>query len=213
LLAHGSARAAEKIGKGAEYLVTVKGIELPMHDPKLGPGFARTYAVDPTPGRHVKGGLGLMHMMSPDPSKYNPEGSGEPDLHATVVQEVLNAAGLCLFKDFTGVQDISLKLIPPVTGWTFGAEEERRAGIRIFTMRHAFNLREGMKPADFQLPARCVGEPAQTQGPHEGVTIDHKAFIHNFFQIIEWDETTGKPSRSSLEKLGGMEDVIDELDL
>jgi len=213
LLALGSARAAEKIGKGAEYLVAVKGVELPMHDPKLGPGFARTYAVDPTPGRHVKGGLGIMHMKSPDPSKYNPEGSGEPDLHATVVQEVLNAAGVCLFKDFTGVQDISLKLIPPVTGWTFGAEEERRAGLRIFTMRHAFNLREGMKPADFQLPARCVGEPPQTQGPHEGVTVDHKAFIRNFFQEIGWDEATGKPSRSSLGKLGGMEDVIDALDL
>jgi aldehyde:ferredoxin oxidoreductase len=213
LLALGSARAAEKIGKGAEYLVAVKGIELPMHDPKLGPGFSRTYAIDPTPARHVKGGLGIMHMKSPDPSKYNPEGSGEPDLHATAVQEVLNAAGLCLFKDFTGVQDISLKLIPPVTGWTFGAEEERRAGLRIFTMRHAFNLREGMKPADFRLPSRCVGEPPQIQGPHEGVTVDHKAFIHNFFQAIGWDETTGKPSRSSLEKLGGMEDVIDALDL
>jgi len=213
LLALGSAGAAEQIGKGTEYLVTVKGIELPMHDPKLGPGFSRTYAFDPTPARHVKGGLGIVHMQSPDPSKYNPEGSGEPDLRATVAQEIINTTGLCLFKDFTGVENIAWKLIPPVTGWDFGEEEEMNAGLRIFNMRHAFNLREGMKPGDLRLPKRSVGEPPQTEGPLEGVTVDHKGFIRNFFEAIDWDETTGKPSRASLEKLGGMDDVIQALDL
>ena len=184
-----------------------------MHDPRLGPGFSRTYAIDPTPARHVKGGLGIQQMQTPDPSKYNAEGSGEPDLRATVVQEIINTAGLCLFKDFTGVQNIAWKLIPPVTGWNFGEEEEMNAALRIYNMRHAFNLREGMKPADFQLPKRSVGEPPQTEGPLEGVTVDHKGYIRNFFKAIEWDETTGKPSRSSLEKLGGMEDVIKSLGL
>jgi aldehyde:ferredoxin oxidoreductase len=213
LLALGSARAAEKIGRGSEYLVTVKGIELPMHDPRLGPGFSRTYAVDPTPARHIKGGLGIQHIRTPDPSKYHVEGSGEPDLRATAAQEIINTAGLCLFKNFTGVQNIVWKLIPPVTGWNFGEEEEMNAGLRIYNMRHAFNLREGMKPADFQLPKRSVGEPPQTEGPLEGVTVDHRGFIRNFFKAIEWDETTGKPSRSSLEKLGGLEDVIKSLGL
>ncbi len=213
LLALGSAGAAQKLGKGAEYLVTVKGIELPMHDPRLGPGFTRTYAMDPTPARHVKGGLGLQHMRIPDPSKYNPEGSGEPDLRATAAQEIVNTAGLCLFKDFTGVENMAWKLIPPVTGWHFGAEEEMNAGLRIYNMRHAFNLREGMKPGDFQLPKRCVGDPPQTEGPLKGVSVDYQGFLHNFFKAIDWDETTGKPSRSSLERLGGMENVIDTLGL
>ena len=184
-----------------------------MHDPRLGPGFSRTYAVDPTPARHVKGSLGIQHMQMTDPSKYNPEGSGEADLRATVAQEIINTSGLCLFKDFTGVENIAWKLIPPVTGWNFGAEEEMNAGLRIYNMRHAFNLREGLKPSDFQLPKRSVGEPPQTEGPLEGITVDHKGFIHNFFKAIEWDETTGKPSLNSLEKLGGMEDVIKSLDL
>ena len=86
-------------------------------------------------------------------------------------------------------------------------------GRRNYNMRHAFNLREGKKPADFQLPKRSVGEPPQTEGPLEGITVDHKGFIRNFFKAIEWDEITGKPSRSSLEKLGGMEDVIKSLGL
>ena len=35
ILALGSAAAAEKLGKGSQYLQTVKGIELPMHDARL----------------------------------------------------------------------------------------------------------------------------------------------------------------------------------
>jgi aldehyde:ferredoxin oxidoreductase len=213
LLALGSAAAAAKIGKGEDFLQTVKGIELPMHDPRLGPGFSRTYAFDPTPARHVKGGLGLVHMQTPDPSKYNPEGIGESDLRATVTQEIINTAGLCLFKDFSGLEDIAGLLMPAVIGRNFGPEEQMRAGLRIFNMRHAFNLREGMKPADFQLPKRSVGEPPQTEGPLEGVTVDHKGFMRSFFEAIEWDETTGKPSRASLEKLGGMDEVIQALKL
>jgi len=213
LLALGSAKAAEKIRKGTEYLVTVKGIELPMHDPRLGPGFARTYAIDPTPGRHVKGGLGIQHMRTPDPSKYNTAGSGEQDLRATAAQEIINTSGLCLFKAFAGVHDIAWKLIPPVTGWKFGEEEEMKVGLRIYNMRHAFNLREGMKPADFRLPRRSVGDPPQAEGPLKGVAVDYRGFIRNFFEAIEWDETTGRPSRSSLEKLGGMELVIESLGL
>ena len=213
LLALGSAAAAKKIGRGSEYLVTVNGIELPMHDPRLGPGFSRTYSMDPTPARHVKGGLGLQHMNTPDPSKYDPEGSGEPDLRATMDQEIVNTAGLCVFRDFVGVEHIAWKLLPPVTGWDFGEKEEMNTGLRIFNMRHAFNLREGIKPADLKLPKRAMGEPPQTEGPLKGVTVDHKGFIRNFFKAIDWDETTGKPSRKSLEKIGGMEDVIKSLGL
>ena len=66
----GSAGAAEKLGKGFEYLQTVKGIELPMHDPRFAPGYARTYKSDPTPARHVKGGLGLVQLRDKSQAKY-----------------------------------------------------------------------------------------------------------------------------------------------
>lgn len=213
LLSLGSAGAAEKIGKGVEYLITVKGIELPMHDPRFGPGFARTYATDPTPARHVKGGLGLRHMQTPDESKYNTQGTGEEDIEATAITEINNTAGLCMFQDMMGVENLAWKLLLPVTGRTFGEEEQRQTGLRILNMRHAFNLREGLKPSDFNLPKRCVGEPPQVEGPLEGVTVGYMQLIQNFSRAMDWDETTGKPSRSSLEKLGGMDNVIAELKL
>ena len=211
VLALGSAAAAKKLGKGSQYLNTVRGIELPMHDPKIGPGLARTYQLDPTPARHVKGGVGLTQMGNPDPAKYDPAGSGPLDLAATTATEVMNCAGLCMFSTFAMPPTAQCELIEAVTGWPFQAQDQMRAGMRIMDMRQAFNVREGLKPADLVLPPRSVGEPPQTTGPHEGRTVDHRAFARNWFAAIGWDAQTGKPSRGSLESLGGMEDVIEDL--
>ena len=100
ILAKGSEAAANYWGKGHEYLITIKGMELPLHDPKFAPGFVRTYQFDPTPGRHVKGGLGHMQEVGDLKDKYNYYNTGYLDVENTVNVEVLTAAGFCLMMDF-----------------------------------------------------------------------------------------------------------------
>lgn len=211
ILALGSEGAAKKMGKGFEYLQTVKGIELPMHDPKFAPGFARTYQFDPTPGRHVKGGSGMPQMNDKTGAKYEFSKSGARDMTATIGNEVMQVAGACMFYAFTGQRDYPSRALEAVTGWPFDPAVQKETMMRVMNMRLAFNLREGQKPSDFVLPPRSVGEPAQSQGPLSGITIDHKTLARNFFSAMEWDEETGKPSRQSLEALGGMDDVIRDL--
>ncbi|MCR3923290.1 MAG: aldehyde ferredoxin oxidoreductase family protein [Firmicutes bacterium] len=210
VLAHGSAYAAKKWGKGAEYLQTVLGIELPMHDPRLAPGFARTYQYDPTPGRHVKGGLGFMQMHGAG-DKYNYENTGQLDVALTANTEIQNCAGFCLFMSMGRVEDAERKYVEAVTGKPFTAEDKLTTGLRILNMRQAFNLREGLTPKDFVIPTRSVGKPPQTTGPVADVTIDSDLLGENFFTHLNWDMTTGKPSLESLRKLGGLEDVIKDL--
>jgi aldehyde:ferredoxin oxidoreductase len=79
------------------------------------------------------------------------------------------------------------------------------------TMRHAFNLREGQKPSALNLPPRSFGELPQQEGPLGGITIDYQKLHQNFCQAIQWDEESFIPSRESLEALGGLEDVIEDL--
>ncbi|MBI4765280.1 MAG: aldehyde ferredoxin oxidoreductase C-terminal domain-containing protein [Deltaproteobacteria bacterium] len=210
ILALGSAAAAAKLGKGAEYLQTVQGIELPMHDARLAPGYARTYQIDPTPGRHVKGGT--WQGQAGRPNRYDFSiNIGPTDVTMTGRMEILNASGICLFSGFLGVRDLAPKMLAAVTGWDVDDVFLKETGLRIFNMRHVFNLREGHKPSEVLMPRRLVGEPPQTEGPLTGVTIDHRTLAKNFFAAINWDAETGKPSRQSLEALGGMEDVIQNL--
>jgi aldehyde:ferredoxin oxidoreductase len=214
VLALGSAGAAKKLGKGAKYLQTVRGIELPMHDPRFSPGFARTYQYDPTPARHVKGGLGIPDFRSSPEVKYNYEGRGQMDTEVTFSKEIVNTSGLCIFGvDFCLPKDAAVRLIEAATGWDFTEEDVLQTGKRIMDMRHVFNLREGQKPNDDSnlLPKRCVGEPPLTEGPLKGITVDHKKLAYYFCESMGWDEETMIPTRESLEKVGGMEDVIRDL--
>lgn len=211
ILALGSAHAAEQLGKGKQFLNTVRGIEMPMHDAKLGPGFARTYQFDPTPARHVKGGTGMLQMQDPSPSKYNATGTTFMDMMVTTTFEVLNCAGLCMFGMYASPQDFTRRYMEAVTGWNFKSQDAFRAGMRVMNMRHAFNLREGLKPKDWVIPPRVVGEPPQKEGPLAGITIDHKQLAANFFNGMGWDAKSGKPSKNILELIGGMEDVAEEL--
>ena len=207
VLALGSAKAAEKLGKGREYLQTVRGIELPMHDPRFSPMFSRTYQYDPTPARHVKGGFGIPDFGSPNEVKYSYEGRGGLDMGITCYTEVLNAAGACMFTGFSTPQGAIPGLLEAVTGREVDVVKE---GMRIMNMRHAFNLREGHKRADDVLPGRCVGKPPLSEGPLKGVTVDHEKLADNFFDAMSWDKATLVPSKESLEGLG-LKDLVKDL--
>lgn len=158
ILALGSAGAAAQLGRGFEFLQTVRGIELPMHDPRNAPGYARTYQFDPTPARHVKGGIGQMQLGDSNPAKYDPKGKGALDLEVTLANELLDTSGLCQFSNFTGVQGHTGRMINAVTGWDLTNVELRNLGMRSIQIRQAFNLREGLTPADFKIPDRAVGK-------------------------------------------------------
>ena len=213
VLALGSAKAAKKLGRGDDYLQTVRGIEVPMHDPRFSPGFARTYQYDPTPGRHVKGGLGIPDFRSTNEVKYGYGDRGAMDVGVTCHTEIFNTAGLCMFGGFSMPQDAATRFMEAVTGWEFKEEDVIRTGKRILNMRYAFNLREGQKPTDSDnaLPKRCVGIPPQTEGPLKDITVDHVKLADHFIESMAWDKKTLIPTKKSLENLGGMEDVIRDL--
>ena len=60
LLAEGTARAAQRIGKGAqEFAVQVKGLEFGMHEPRLNPGLGLGYMVNPHGADHMLNMLDL----------------------------------------------------------------------------------------------------------------------------------------------------------
>jgi aldehyde:ferredoxin oxidoreductase len=199
ILGLGSMKAAETLGKGAEYLQTSRGIELPMHDPRFSPYLARTYQCDPTPGRHIKGGLGISDLGSPDHIRFQYQGREQADVESTYRAEVLGSAGACAFCNFASPPHTLKALIDAVTGWDI---DMARTGKRIFNMRHVFNLREGQKPTHNLLPARWLGQPPLSEGPLKGNTVDYRQLAENFFDAIGWDRETTTPDRESLQDLG-----------
>jgi len=192
VLADGARVASQRIGKGSEaYVMDVHGQELPMHDPKLALkmdrpiSLALTYQTDATPGRHT---------ASIDPA-FRP----------------INATGLCSIGSRYFQGEKLAEYLNAATGLDFTEAELREIGERIGCMRQAFNLREGFTPEDFRMPDRVVGNPPFQSGPLAGVTLDMDTAVIEYFQSIDWNPETGKPSRELLERLGGLDEVIADL--
>jgi aldehyde:ferredoxin oxidoreductase len=196
ILAQGVKVAAEKIGRGAEkFAVHIGGQELGMHDPKLaGMGTnmgAARYQMDATPGRHTQ--------------------SFGPDAWRT---HFINSTGLCLMGAGFGPPppggDKFLGMLNAITGWDCTPEEIKLTGERIGTLRHAFNLREGINPLKWPVHPRIIGRPPQTRGPLAGVTADIEAQVYWGLGWLDWDRFTTKPSKAKLLLLG-LDDVAVEL--
>ena len=210
ILQHGSRFAANQLGKGSHALVTASGIELPQHDSRWAPGLARTYQYDPTPGRHVKGGLGPPSGHAPPEVKYNLDDKAAPDVDGVIFGEILNSGGFCQFTDFAFSPGAHIGLINAVTGFNFSEEDRRKLGLRLFIIRHAFNLREGFRRKDWTLSDRMIGNPPLKEGPLTGITIDAKKLADNFFEQIGFDQDS-VPLKKTLEEIGGLENVIKDL--
>ncbi|MBC7251053.1 MAG: aldehyde ferredoxin oxidoreductase family protein [Anaerolineae bacterium] len=213
VLADGVRVAWKKLGYiGTEYAVHVDGEEVPAHDPRFTPGLATTYTITATPARHTQGGelLPPPGLELDEVDKYVYTGHARNHWKMVATMEVCQAAGLCMF----GYLSYPVQAIPEqltaVTGWEFDLEEVFKTGTRIYTMRHAFNLREGINPLKRNVPGRMVGEPPLTVGNVKGVTVDYKNLNKEFLEVLGWDTTTTVPTKETLQGLG-MEFLIEDL--
>lgn len=190
--------------KGTEFAIHIQGEELPAHDPRFTPGLATTYYVTATPGRHTQGGelLGPPGLELEPRDKYTYTGHADNHWKLVVTNEVLNAAGLCMF----GYLSYPIQAIPEqlaaVTGWDFDMDEMFKTGERIYTMRHVFNLREGHNPLTRNLPGRMIGDPPLEAGNVKGVTVDIKNLNAEFLARLGWDVHTSVPTEAKLRELG-----------
>jgi aldehyde:ferredoxin oxidoreductase len=198
LLADGSKKAAERIGKGAEkYDIAIRGKSLAFHDPRMSAALGTANIADANPAHHMDSQItGMLNEGAPigsDPalqaSKSNPFSSS---VIGGAYHQLLNAAGLCSLYTVATTPPPIAELIAGAGGWDFGWEEALLAGRRILTLRQAFNAREGLTPDKFELPKRIASS----------VKIDYSALRDGYFSEMGWDLKTGKPSKKALADAG-----------
>jgi len=127
LLAEGSLIASQRIGKGSdEFLTTVKGLELAMHDPRHMERMRESYIMAPTGGDHMQ--------------QQGPRNG------------LRNSVGLCHFLAYD--DDTSRDLLNAITGWEMNDEDMVTMARRGITLTRLFNLREGITADDDTLPQR-----------------------------------------------------------
>ena len=171
VLAEGSQRAAERVGRGSErFLTTVKGMEMAMHDPRHMPRMRQSYMLAPT---------GADHMGQQGPKNG-----------------LRNQVGLCHFLGYDDAQ--VLQILRATTGWDLTPEEMTTTAHRALTLARLFNLREGFSRADDRLPAR-FGEDLPKHSGVSREAQDQ--VVSDYYAELGWNAETGRPTAATIERL------------
>lgn len=177
VLAEGTRRAAQIIGRGAErYAMQVKGMELPRQEPRFAKGFGLGHATSNRGADHLYGlpAIDLAgawdvarrlfpaevvpELMDPANEKYKPDMVvyGEHFCAAT------DALGICKFSTIEEYALFPEDLAPglaAVWGRPLTGADLLAVGERIVNLERMYNVRLGLSRADDRLPSRFTEEP------------------------------------------------------
>ncbi len=216
LLGQGVKNAAQVIGKGSEdFAVHVKGMELPMHDPRAFFGFGPTYATSPRGACHCHGYLGGIEGRNTIPEagineiqdRHALSGKGILTKAVQDLSTAVHSSIICVFTIYSlGASDLA-QALSAATGISYTGEDVLKIGERIFNLQRAFNNRFGITSADDVLPPRVL--TSTIGGPIEGLVPNFKEQMEEYYQARGWN-ASGKPSQAKLEELG-LDFVIGEL--
>jgi len=226
ILAEGTARAAQKIGRGAQdYLSVGKGQETPAHMPQHKRGLGILYAVNP---------FGADHMSAEHDPTYEQGNADERDKERLAeigitdlprIGELTPGKAHIVFRtqqSFSAMDSFSLcmfiwgigfpmygpgevvEMLQAATGWDIEIDEFLKVGERRINMMRVFNAREGFTRDDDRLSEKFF-RPLQGEGPNVGVHMqkDHFESIKDeYYRAAGWDVKTGNPTSEGLQALG-----------
>ncbi len=217
VMAEGVARMSQRFGPETEpFNLTIKGQELPMHEPRLKHAMGVGYAVAP---------VGADHMMNIHDTEYIRKGRALERVNMAMAEKigpvsnkVLNEEKLQIFAhelNWMHFQDCALnchfypynyehmaEALSGVTGLEYGMHDILAVGARAQTLARLFNLREGFTVDDDKLPKRVT--KAFQEGPLAGVDLSSERFDwakQRYYELMKWDPQTGVPSEACLEEL------------
>jgi aldehyde:ferredoxin oxidoreductase len=224
VLAEGSRKAADRLERGHDNLITVKGAEAPAHMPQAKRSLGLIYAVNPFGADHqssehdpmVEDGAADLYMGRLKDIGVDhtlPQYSlGADKVHFALRTQqfysALDSADLCQFVwgpawTLYGPAE-TVDLVRAVTGWSdFTLDELMTVGERRLNMLRVFNAREGLTRQDDKLPKKFFKALAGT-GPTASVALTQDELAQaqdQYYAKSGWDAATGNPTPETLKRL------------
>jgi len=210
LLADGSRKAAESIGKGSEeFAIQVKGLELPFHDPRAFSSWAVAYATASRGGCHIAAptywlerGVKFEDLgYGEQPDRFATEGKGAWTKTFQDYCEMLECLVVCkftLYGNLRGPQFVDM--VRSATGWDMSLDELVQAGERAINLKRVILARMGVTRENDTLPERIL-RMALAEGGTQGYTPDLPKMLDEYYDARGWD-ASGIPTTEKLQSLG-----------
>ena len=194
--AEGSQALAAAIGGDAEkYAVAVKGLELPMHDPRGFHGLGLAYMNSNRGACHLQHTVQAVEQgmvawpevgLEEDYAAIESAGKAKMVCISEDIGQMANAACVCHFVHWAMGLDNFLNGFNAVTGYGMGMEEFMVAGQRAWVLKRALNNLMGVTAADDRLPPKVLTPTAE--GAAAGSIPDEELMRREYYKIRGLDE-------------------------
>lgn len=192
LLGDGVKAAVEKLGKGKEFAIHIKGMELPAYDVRGSKGVALAFAAAFRGGDHLTAcayGLeygGKWWKFVAD--RHSLKGKGFQIKLLEDLMALYDTLGICKFSRHIFFLEGLPQMVAAQTGVELAAAELLTVGERVYNLARAFNVREGFARKDDHLPARAMRDPIP-EGPSAGDRIraeELEALLDDYYEARGW---------------------------
>ena len=209
LLAEGSKRAAEKIGKGAiDYSVSVKGMEVPGHDPRANFLLGLAYATGSRGACHTADpsySIGTGIFAWPDIGinmgvnvKQN-EGAAIIVKHGQDLGAIYNSMTICYMVVSILNGEIVSGMLNAITGFDYTFKELEECGERIWHLKRGLSNLMGITAADDKLPKRLL--TPNKDGGAAGLAPNIDLMLKEYYPARGL-AADGRPTKETLSRLG-----------
>jgi aldehyde:ferredoxin oxidoreductase len=220
LLAEGSKKAAEKLGRGTDkFAIHVKGMEVSGQDGRTHRSIALGHATGARGADHLRslvvvdqlgyedvaakrwGADKLPEIIDPYTEKYKANAVFESE-NAYCIRDTLIVCWYSVsWPPIFWMEDFA-RMLPSATGESYFGKVKNLTKIaeRQVTLKRLFNAREGITKKDDQLPDRFTKDP-MPEGPGKGQIVDLEPMLRDYYALRGWDLETGLPTKETVSRL------------
>ena len=200
LMAEGTKRMSEKIGKGSQaFAMQVKGLEFAAWMPQRMKGLGLTFTTSNRGACHKRAPVGaeVTGQIPMDSIENKPALVKE-------IQDRVNALFTlvcCRFAEFEYPTQLFLNLLETASGIKISEEAFVEKGEMIWNMERYFNVKSGMSRKEDWLPERCFEPLTDIKEPFKPLTKeDINTMLDEYYALRGWDEN-GVPTEETLDRL------------
>ncbi|MEA2070401.1 MAG: aldehyde ferredoxin oxidoreductase C-terminal domain-containing protein, partial [Asgard group archaeon] len=207
ILAEGTKRMAQRWNVDPGLAVQVKGLEIPMHDPRAYAGQALTYMTACVGASHEKadwfqteiGGFEAPEFNIISGPNTDITGREEGVMHLQDLRGIDDSAVNCNFVTLPRISDYA-RFLNYATDFKYTPKEFMKTGERIFNLKRVISCKMGITRNDDYLPKHVL--KVLDNGITAGVKLQLEKNLQEYYKYRGWDWETGQPTKEKLEELG-----------
>lgn len=205
LLSKGVRYMAKELGVDPELAAHVKGLEMPMHDPRAFAGQGLSYITSCVGANHEKCDWFSAELGMAAYPKLRVKAGQRDSIKG-------REKGVAAFQDIRAIDDSAvncgfanpnfkhfLGFINAATGFDYKKKSLMQVGERINNIKRLINVKLGITRADDKLPSHL--KKVLSNGRTTNVDLDLEDNLRKYYETRNWDWNTGAPSEEKLKEL------------